>query len=62
MFLMGGQWKSQVRGGGGGVGKILNEHMELNWNFWRGGVVQTKKLKLSVGGGGGMDIFWYNRF
>lgn len=62
MFLMGGQWKFQVKGGG--VSKILNEHMELNWNFLRGGVVQTKKLKLSVGGGGGcsMDIFWYNRF
>ena len=51
-------WKSV--GGGGGVQTF---GMKLNWNFLGGGGgerVQNKKP--SVGGGGGMDIFWNYNF
>ena len=36
--------------------------MKLNWNFWRGGRVQSKKTFCGGGGGGGMDIFWNHTF
>ena len=37
-----GHWK--FRGGGGSrKPKFLKESMELNWNFQRGGGIQTKK-------------------
>ena len=34
--------------------------MKLNWNFQRGGGVQTKKPSVGVGRGGGMSILWNN--
>ena len=38
-------------GGGGGSQrpKFLKESMKSNWNFWRGGGVQSKKKKTSMG-------------
>jgi len=51
--FMDGYWK--FRGGGGSKRpKFLKESMKLNWNFQRGGGLQSKKPIH----GGGMDIFW----
>ena len=55
--LMDGRW--EFRGGvGGGPQKpnFLKESMKLIWNFWRGGVFETKKKKNIHGEGTG--ILW----
>ena len=47
------------RGWGGGAGfksTTFKGSMRINWNFWSGWGFQTKKP--SMGGRGGMDIFW----
>ena len=40
---MDGHWKFQGGGRGGSQRpKVLKESMKLNWNFWRGGGLQSK--------------------
>ena len=48
---MEGQWKF-LGGGGYQKSKFLKESMGLNWNFQRGGGIQTKKPSV-----GGLSIF-----